>query len=96
MSDQSYAHETIAWAKQRLDDVDTIVSEVEKTAETLNDSARKEADAVLARLQASRLKLQGYYDGLRTEADSAKRGAEDIQEALEAEWVEVESASSPS
>lgn len=92
MSNQSYAHETIAWAKQRLDDADTIVSEVEKTAETLKDNARKEADAALARLRASRLKLQGYYDDLRAEADSAKRGAEDIQEVLEAEWVEVESA----
>ncbi|KPH81397.1 hypothetical protein AE618_08680 [Bosea vaviloviae] len=92
MSNQSYAHETIAWAKQRLDDADTIVSEVEKTAETLQDDVRKEADAALARLRVSRGKIQEIYDRLRAEAASAKEGAEQIQGALEAEWIEVESA----
>lgn len=92
MTEQSYAHETVAWAKQRLDDLDTIISEVEKSADSLKDSARKETDRALAQLQESRIKLQKYYDDLRTEADAAKRGAEDIEKALEAEWVEVESA----
>lgn len=92
MSDQSYAHDAIAWAKQRLGDVDAIVSEVEKAAGTLKESARREGDAALARLQASRLRLQEYYDGLRAEADSATSTAEDVQKSIEAEWVEVESA----
>ncbi|MDX3808833.1 MAG: hypothetical protein QHC89_20895 [Bosea sp. (in: a-proteobacteria)] len=92
MSNQSYAHETIAWAKQRLDDADTIVSQVEKTAETLKEEARKEAEAALTRLRASRGKIQKIYDGLRAEAVGAKEGAEQVQESLEAEWVEVESA----
>lgn len=92
MPNQSYAREAIAWAKQRLDDADTIVSELEKTATTLKDDARKEADAVLERLRASRSKLQGYYDALRAEAGSAKRDAKDIQDVLDTEWVEVESA----
>ncbi|WP_449103130.1 hypothetical protein [Pseudomonas extremaustralis] len=92
MSNQSYAHETVAWAKQRLDDVDAIISEAEKNAEKLREDARKDADAALVRLQASRAKLRKYYDALRAEANTVKRGASETQDALEAEWVEVESA----
>ena len=52
MSNHSYAHETLAWIKQRLDDADTMISEAEKTAKKLQVSAREEADAALARLKA--------------------------------------------
>ena len=92
MTEQSYAHESVAWAKQRLDDLDTIISEVEKSSANLKESARKEADRALARLQESQVDLQKYYDGLRTEADTVKRSTQEVQNAIEAEWVEVESA----
>lgn len=92
MSDQSHAHDAVAWAKQRLDDVDAIISEVEKTSDKLKDTARKDADAALARLKVSRDTIQKIYDDLRTEAEAVKGSVEDIQDALDAEWVEVESA----
>jgi chromosome segregation ATPase len=92
MSDRSHTHETVAWAKQRLDDLDAIISEVEKTSDKLKDSARKEVDAVLTRLKASRGTIQKIYDDLRDEANAVKGSVEGIQDALEAEWVEVESA----
>ncbi|GEO87480.1 MULTISPECIES: hypothetical protein [Alphaproteobacteria] len=92
MSDQSSAHETVAWAKQRLDDVDAIISEVEKASGALKDSARREADAALARLRTSRDTIQKIYDVLRSGAATMKGDVEDFQAALEAEWVEVEFA----
>lgn len=92
MSKQISAHEAVAWAKQRLDDVDAIISEVGKTTGKLKDDARLEADAALTRLQASRAKLQNYYDQLSAETDAAKSGAKEAQDALEAEWVEIESS----
>jgi hypothetical protein len=92
MSKQSYAHETVAWAKQRLDDVDAIISEVEKTTDRLADGARKEAEAALTRLRESQVKLQQYFDELRAEANAVTRGGEEIQDKLDAEWVEVEGA----
>ncbi|MBP2297245.1 hypothetical protein [Azospirillum rugosum] len=92
MSNQSKAHETVAWAKQRLDEIDAVVSQVEKTADKLTDDTRAQAEAALVRLQASRAKVQTYYDQLRSEADSVKSGFEHAREALEAEWVEVETA----
>lgn len=91
MSDRSYAHESVAWAKQRLDDLDTIISEAEKTTAGLKESARKEADQALARLQESRVKLQSYYDKLRAKADAAQGDVEQVLQAFEAQWVEVES-----
>lgn len=92
MSDRFHTHEAVAWAKQRLDDLDAIISEVEKTSNKLQDSARKEADAVVQRLKASRGTIQKIYDELRDEANAVKGGVEGIQDALDAEWVEVESA----
>ncbi|MBB3810368.1 hypothetical protein [Pseudochelatococcus contaminans] len=92
MTDQSYAREAVAWAKQRLDDLDTIISEVEKSTEKLEESVRREADGVVEQLRASRLKLEAYEDRLRTEVTAAKHNVEDIQEAIDTEWVEVESA----
>jgi len=89
MGDKSYPHETIAWAKQRLDELDAIISEVEKTSKDLSGSVRAEADAALARLEASRVGLQKSYDALRTETEDLKRTAED---ALDNEWVEVETS----
>lgn len=82
-------HDAVAWAKQRLDDLDTIISELDKSAETLKESARKETDRALARLQESRARLQKYTDDLIVATDAA---TQDLQTALEAEWIEVESA----
>ncbi|ALG90852.1 hypothetical protein TQ29_12410 [Actibacterium sp. EMB200-NS6] len=93
MNDHSYAHETLAWIKQRLDDVDTMITEAEKTANKLKDSAREEADAALARFKASREVLLKLDRDLRDKAEAAvKDDVEDIQKALETEWIEVESA----
>ncbi|MFG1304733.1 hypothetical protein V5F34_11440 [Xanthobacter autotrophicus] len=92
MGENSYPHETIAWAKQRLDELDGIISDVEKTSKGLSGSVRAEAEAALARLEASRASLRKSYDALRAEAEDLKRTAEDLQEALDAEWVEVETS----
>jgi chromosome segregation ATPase len=92
MSPPSYAHEIVAWAKQRLDDVDATISEVEKASGKLKEDARKQADAALARLRSSRAKLQESYDELQAEIEGAKRGVQKTQSDIEAEWVEAESA----
>lgn len=92
MGEKSYPHETIAWAKQRLDELDAIISEVEKISRELSGSVRAEADAALARLEASRASLQQSYDALRAEAEDLDRTAEDLQDALDTEWVEVETS----
>ena len=44
MTLQSYVHQTIAWAKQRLDETDAILSEVEKSAASIKEDARKQAE----------------------------------------------------
>jgi len=92
MSEKSYPHETIVWAKQRLDELDALISEVEKRSKDLSGSVRAEADAAVARLEASRASLQQSYDELRAEAEALDRTAEDLQDAFDAQWVEVETA----
>ncbi|MGE4404951.1 hypothetical protein [Pseudomonas sp.] len=92
MTLQFHAHHAIAWAKHRLDETDAILSQVEKSAADIKEDTRKQADAARARLAASRAKLQQYYDDLLAQADTAKQEADEIQDKLEAEWIEVESA----
>lgn len=86
------AHDAVAWAKQRLDDLDVTITEVEKAVDELKGQAREAADASLARLNASRHKLQEYAEQLRSEAATVRSGIDESQKALEDEWVEVESA----
>jgi len=92
MSNSSYAHETLAWLKQRLDDADTMISEVEKTADKLKASARKDADVALARLKASREALLKLERDLHARAEAVRDDVGDIQEAVEKEWIEAETA----
>ncbi len=89
MRKKASTHDAITWAKHRLDDVDAIISEAEKATVKLKDDTRAEADAALAHLRASRAKVSASYDQLRAESGSS---LEKAQEALEAEWIEVEAA----
>jgi phage-related protein len=43
-------------------------------------------------LQESQVNLQKYYDDLRTGAGAVKRSTQEVQNAIEAEWIDVESA----
>lgn len=92
MNTQTHIHETIAWAKQRLDELDAGIAAAEKSLGEVNGDIRREADDALARLREARGKLQAHYDKLRAETGATKQGVKAVQDALEAEWVEVEAA----
>jgi chromosome segregation ATPase len=92
MTIQSYAHQTISWLKQRLDDTDAILTEIDKSISEIKTDARKQADAARARITESRARLQQHYDELRAHADTVKQEASQLQDKLEAEWIEIESA----
>ena len=92
MTLQSYVHQTIAWVNQLLYETDAILSEVEKLAADIKEDSRKQADAARGRLTKSRALLQRYYDVLCVQADTVNLVTVEIQDKLEAEWVEVESA----
>ncbi|ABS70127.1 conserved hypothetical protein (plasmid) [Xanthobacter versatilis] len=92
MTEQSSAHETIAWAKQRLDEVDAMVAQTEKAAGELQQAARGNADLALSRLRDSQAKLKEQVALLQAQADETKGAVLMAQKAVEEEWVEVESA----
>ena len=92
MNTQTHIHEPIAWAKQRLDELDAGIAAAEKSLDEVNGDIRREADDALARLREARGKLQVHYDKLRAETGATKQGVKAVQDALEAEWVEVEAA----
>lgn len=92
MSTTSISHETIAWAKQRLEEADLMISKVEQYAASVKASARKEADDAIAALQNARMKLAARADELTTQTVAARGKVEDTVKALERDWVETETA----
>jgi len=92
MVDQPLLHETIAWLKQRLDELDVVIAEVEKSTKTLTENARKEAEQAAVRLRESRLRLEKQYESLLARAETLQQSVTDAQKSFETEWVEVESA----
>lgn len=92
MTELFHSHDAIAWAKQRLDELDAIILEVEKTAGEQRDAASADVESALARLRSARAVFQSQYDALRADADSLKQQAESAQHKLDEEWVGVEQA----
>ncbi len=91
MTDRSYAHEAIAWARHRLDELDGIISQVKRSAADLRESAHKEADRAISGLKESRARLQQSYDSLRSQAEATRDDVQKVLDAIDTEWVEVES-----
>lgn len=91
MTEHDSAHQTVAWARQRLDEVDAIITSLESSAQQLREKAGDDVQAALARLQQSRAAIQGYSDSLRDEADVARQHTSETLVKIEAEWLEVES-----
>src|SRR6516165_9186657 len=92
MSDTSYSLEVIAWAKQRLDELDAIIVGVEKSLAAQSDAVRAEGDMALARLTAARLTFRSQYDALYADADHLRQKAKSVRNALDEEWIEVQTS----
>jgi len=92
MTDRFHTRAAVAWTKQRLDELDEVLFEADKAVDNLKDSARENGERTLERLRRSRDKLRKLHGRLRTEAETAQHGAEEIGDAFDAEWVEVEAA----
>jgi len=92
MTDRFHTRAAVAWTKQRLDELDEVLFEADKAVDNLKDSARENGERTLERLRRSRDKLRKLHGRLRTGAETAQHGAEEIGDAFDAEWVEVEAA----
>jgi hypothetical protein len=92
MTDRFHTRAAVAWTKQRLDELDEVLFEADKAVDSLKDSARENGERELERLRRCRDKLRKLHGRLRTEAETAQRGAEEIVDAFETEWMEVEAA----
>lgn len=90
MPDQSRAHDAVAWARQRLDEVDAMIASAETALLDLQEQSRAEAAQGVERLRAIREALKTGCDRLGTEAEAALGDATEAQKALAADWVEAE------
>lgn len=79
-----------AWLRQRLADLDAIITEGEKATADLQDAARSQAEAALERLRASREKLQALRDDIRAQTETLEQRGDEVIDRIEAQWAEVE------
>jgi hypothetical protein len=92
MSELIHIHESIGWAKTRLDELDAIITEANKTTDELSASVRHEANVALGRLLAAREKLQKHYERLRAIEEVLLHMTAEATDLFQEEWIDVESA----
>lgn len=100
MSDHQATRRSIVWSKQKLDELDTLITELDAYGKNLEGKAHAEAEKALGRIRASRDAFKAYLGEIRTqsvetakgEAAKARRAAADAGTDIEEEWVEAELA----
>lgn len=96
MSNHAATHRSIVWSKQKLDELDALITELDAYGKTLDARAQAGADKALGRIRASRDAFKAYLDAIRAEAGeetaNARRAADDARTDIEGEWVEAELA----
>jgi len=94
------AHRSIAWSKQKLDELDALLTELDVFAAQLKGKAATEADKALGRIRQSRDVFRAYVakgqadleDTARTGVAKAESAIDDARAHIEKERVEAELA----
>jgi prefoldin subunit 5 len=90
MAHRSGDYQAIAWLKQRLEDLDTVIGAGEDALDSVEGAVKDRAEEALERLKSSREILESLRDDLRDSAAAAKTRGDEAFDRLEAEWLTVE------
>jgi DNA repair exonuclease SbcCD ATPase subunit len=93
-------HRSIVWSKQKLDELDALLTELDASTAKLKGDMKAEATQARDKIRASRDAFRAYVDNAEKEAAEtvkassakAKAAVKDAQADIEAEWVEAELA----
>jgi transcriptional regulator len=93
MTMQHLAHEYVAWAKQKLDEIDATLATLENSVGALEKDARTQAERAIARIRTARDAFKAKVDAaVRSDLAAAEAITKEAQVGIEAEWTEVELA----
>jgi hypothetical protein len=93
MTMQQIAHEYLAWAKQKLDEVDSTLATLDNSVGALEKDARTQADLAISRIRSARDAFKAKVDAaVRSDFAAADAITKEAQVGIEAEWTEVELA----
>ncbi|ABD89008.1 hypothetical protein [Rhodopseudomonas palustris] len=90
MSDQSLMHDTIGWAKQKLDETDALLASLQKSAGQLQADSRHQANRAIGDMHAVRIAFAQQLDAARADASAVKGIAEHALTDLREEWKKVD------
>jgi thiamine biosynthesis lipoprotein ApbE len=91
MIDRIHARAAVAWTNLRLDELDEILFEAARAVDGLKDDARESGERALERLRRSQETLRKLHCRLRTGVQAGRGVDDEVEDAFEAEWIEVES-----
>src|SRR5271165_3167147 len=89
MTTNPYAHQFSNWMKARLDEMDAVLTSIEKNAAALQADAKKHGEQAIAQMRAQREAFQLAIHKQQHENEAAWTKAKD---ALEANWASFEAA----
>jgi hypothetical protein len=97
---QSSTRRSIVWSKQKLDELDALLNELDASTARLQGEMKVQADKARDKIRSARDALQAYVTNADTEAEgwfresaaNAKQTLEDTQAEIEEEWIQAELA----
>ena len=91
MSNHSYEHETTAWIKQGLDDLDLIIAILHKYSEENSFPENSQAKNIIDILNRKRNIIKGIYRHIQNKANGiTDERSQKFLDELDAERVEIE------
>ena len=97
---QSSTRRSIVWSKQKLDELDALLNELDASTARLQGEMKVQADKARDKIRSARDALQAYVTNADTEAEgwfresaaNTKQTLEDTQAEIEEEWIQAELA----
>jgi hypothetical protein len=90
---QHLAHEHLAWAKQKLDEIDSTLATLDRSVGDLEKDARTQVDRAITRIRTARDAFKAKIDATAgSDFAAAETITKEAQVDIEAGWTEVELA----
>lgn len=90
MSKQQLDHEYLEWARQKLEETDATLLELERQIETMKDDVRAPVERAAVEIKTARDAFAANVEALRADVSATIAAAEDVHHELDARWAEIE------
>ncbi len=87
MTNETYAHPFLNWAKERLNEIDATLTSIEARAGTLQADTKKQAENALSEIRTQR---EVFKEAIQNQKADSEAGWTSAKSGLEANWTSFE------